>query len=66
MKFSAVYEEYRKCAFCGVNIHEPSMFVPAGGGAAYHDESCYELSITYPALVERLTAASLPAPRPGD
>lgn len=54
MQLSDVVSEYAYCAFCGVGLRDDTAYRPDPTSPRYHSRECYEFSLGYPELLERL------------
>ena len=54
MQLSDVVSEYTYCAFCGVGLRGDTAYRPDSASPRYHSRECYEFSLGYPELLERL------------
>ena len=61
MQLSDVVSEYAYCAFCGVGLRHDTAYRPDPASPRYHSRECYEFSLGYPDLVERLRGLKDPA-----
>jgi hypothetical protein len=65
VQISDVTPAYEYCAFCGLGLRDDTAYRPDPGSPRYHSRECYEFSLAYPELLERLRATTA-ATREGD